>query len=214
MADSEGETRHDRRKRRTRGRLLQAGFILVANRGIDAVSIQEITDAADVAFGTFYNHFPSKEAIYDAIVDEFLEDFGNALDEIGADISDPPEVVALSIRHTLRRSEQDPDWGRLLLREGFSLASMARGLGPRLKRDIEQGLAAGRFATADPSLAVLSAGGTVLAAIAAQLHAPRLAKLDMETDHLPERTASAVLRALGVPKAEADNLAQLPLPNM
>ena len=208
------ESRRERRKRRTRETLLGAAFVLVSDRGIDAVSVQEITDAADVAFGTFYNHFRSKEALYDAIVQEFLEEFGNALDEIGAAISDPPEVIAVSIRHTLRRSERDPNWARLLLREGFSLAAMSRGLGPRLKRDIDIGIAAGRLSTPDPSVAVLAAGGTVLAAIAAQLHATQLATLDMETKELPERTAAAVLRALGVSPDEASEIARRPLPGI
>jgi len=36
----------------------------MAERGMEGVAINEITEAADVGFGSFYNHFESKEAIY------------------------------------------------------------------------------------------------------------------------------------------------------
>jgi AcrR family transcriptional regulator len=48
------EPRGARRKRETRDKLLRAAFRLMAQRGIDAVAINEITEAADVGFGSFY----------------------------------------------------------------------------------------------------------------------------------------------------------------
>ncbi|EUC21006.1 regulatory protein TetR, partial [Burkholderia sp. BT03] len=60
----EREPRGARRKRETRGRLLDAALRLMAEKGMEGVAINEITEAADVGFGSFYNHFESKEAIY------------------------------------------------------------------------------------------------------------------------------------------------------
>ena len=57
------ESRQARRKRETRERLLDAAFRLMAERGVDAVAINEITEAADVGFGSFYNHFESRDGI-------------------------------------------------------------------------------------------------------------------------------------------------------
>jgi len=62
------EPRNARRKRETRERLLDAALRLMAERGMAGVTINEITEAADVGFGSFYNYFESKEAIYDAII--------------------------------------------------------------------------------------------------------------------------------------------------
>ena len=58
----EKEPRGARRKRETRARLLEAALRLSAERGMEGVAINEITEAADVGFGSFYNHFESKEA--------------------------------------------------------------------------------------------------------------------------------------------------------
>ena len=53
----------DRRRVRTRAALLRAGASLFATRSVDGVSIDDIVAAADVAKGSFYNHFPDKEAL-------------------------------------------------------------------------------------------------------------------------------------------------------
>ena len=46
---------------------------------IDAVPIGEITEAADVAIGSFYNHFASQEALFEAVVSDTLEAHGRRL---------------------------------------------------------------------------------------------------------------------------------------
>jgi AcrR family transcriptional regulator len=60
---SEGSTRFDRRKQRTRRALQQATIDLILEKGYDAVQIQDITDRADLGRGTFYVHYDSKEDI-------------------------------------------------------------------------------------------------------------------------------------------------------
>ena len=59
--------RIDRRRERTRNALIGAARKFLSE-GRSAVSIQEITDAADVGFGSFYNHFQSKEQLFDEAV--------------------------------------------------------------------------------------------------------------------------------------------------
>lgn len=50
-------------------RLLQAGKALFGKRGYHDVNIHEITDAAQVGVGTFYNYFQSKEAFAEAVIE-------------------------------------------------------------------------------------------------------------------------------------------------
>jgi AcrR family transcriptional regulator len=66
-------TRFERRKRATRQRLIQAGADLLIERGCDAVSVQAITDRADVGRGTFYLHFKDKDDILWAILREQID---------------------------------------------------------------------------------------------------------------------------------------------
>ncbi|SDR60549.1 TetR/AcrR family transcriptional regulator [Paraburkholderia tuberum] len=215
------EPRGARRKRETRARLLDAALRLMAEKGMEGVAINEITEAADVGFGSFYNHFESKEAIYATLVDEVFEDFANMMDRLAAGLSDPAEVIAVAVRHTVLRAQQDPVWGRFLVREGFiPTHAMSRGLGQRLLRDIVNGIAAKRFVVADPFIGFLAVAGTVLCAIAAELNfvapgapaASVLKELGFSGENFPERTAAMLLQTLGLKRAEAEKIAARPLP--
>ncbi|KVE28733.1 TetR family transcriptional regulator [Burkholderia singularis] len=216
----EREPRGARRKRETRARLLEAALRLMSEKGAEGVAINEITEAADVGFGSFYNHFESKEAIYAALVEWVFEEFADTLDRATADLLDPAEVISVSVRHTLLRARREPVWGQFLIREGLSARALSQGLGQRLLRDVQKGAADGRFDVADPLMSVLSVGGTVLAAIAADLQfaipsspmAHGFGTLGFGNEDFPERTASVLLQTLGLSRVEAQEIAHRPLP--
>ena len=54
-----------------REEIVEAGLETVRRRGFNASGVQDITRAADVPKGSFYNHFESKEAFGVAVVDEY-----------------------------------------------------------------------------------------------------------------------------------------------
>lgn len=55
--------RRERRRQETRDRLFEAAVHLLSEREFEAVTVEAITEAADVGKGTFFNYFPNKEAI-------------------------------------------------------------------------------------------------------------------------------------------------------
>lgn len=73
-----------RRKRRaaeTRLRLIQSALQLIARRGFPGVTVEDITEAADVGKGTFYNYFESKDHILAAIAEIQHGTVSRALEE-------------------------------------------------------------------------------------------------------------------------------------
>ena len=214
------EPRGARRKRETRARLMRAAQQLMAEKGVEGVAINEITEAADVGFGSFYNHFPSKEAIHLAVVEEVLESVGAALERASERLEDPAEVVAACTRYVLLRVRQEPVWGRFLLRTSFNDLSFTRGLGPGLIRSLVNGVEARRFKVDDPPMTYVAVAGIILAAIQAQLQRGRLdvpkdvgiRSLGLEGQDMPERTAAVLLKLLGLPPEEAAAVARRPLP--
>ena len=54
-----------------RERLLEAGVQTFSKSGFNGCSVQDITDAASVPKGSFYNHFESKEALAAAALDHY-----------------------------------------------------------------------------------------------------------------------------------------------
>lgn len=55
--------RRARRRAETRTRILRAAFGLFERQGYFGTSVEQITEAADVGKGTFFNYFPSKEHV-------------------------------------------------------------------------------------------------------------------------------------------------------
>jgi len=55
--------RRARKRAETRERIFRAALRLFAERGFTATTVEDITEAADVGKGTFFNYFPSKEHV-------------------------------------------------------------------------------------------------------------------------------------------------------
>ncbi len=197
--------RRARRRAQTREKLLEAARAVFARQGIEAARINEITDAADVGFGSFYNHFDGKDAIVAAVVEELVRDLGAATDAASSALEDPAEVLAIGHRVVVGRAQADPQLGRLLVHLELSHRTATAALGAYAARDIERGRASGRFAVDDVAYALAATGGALLGAVRALLDG------DL-AEGLPERHAAAVLRLLGVPAAEAAEVAARPLP--
>lgn len=71
MPEKGKQSRQQRRVAKTREKLLAAARSVFSEKGL-AVSIDEITNRADVARGSFYYHFKSKERLIRHLVDEIL----------------------------------------------------------------------------------------------------------------------------------------------
>ncbi|MEV6322854.1 helix-turn-helix domain-containing protein [Nocardia sp. NPDC051787] len=206
MAEPAVRNRIDRRRERTRNALLGAARKFLSE-GRSAVSIQEITDAADVGFGTFYNHFQSKEQLFDEAVRSVLQVYSEMRDVIVALYDDPAEVFAVSFRMTGRMQRQIPEMIRVILNSGMSVMLRDEGLAPRARRDIIAAQEAGRFEPMDPDMAVMAAGGSLLGLL--QLLD---ARPDADAGALSDEMTFHVLRMFGMTKRAAQKLTSTPLP--
>ena len=153
--------RVDRRRERTRSALLTAAQRLLAD-GRTNVSIQEITDAADVGFGSFYNHFDSKDELFEAAVTQTLQAYVALRDAVVAGYDDPAEIFTVSFRMTGRLQQQHPELVRVLLNAGPKVLVHDAGLAPRARQDIAAAKEAGRFDVDDVDIALMGAGGALL----------------------------------------------------
>jgi AcrR family transcriptional regulator len=203
--DSDNTNRQTRRRRQTRARLIRAAAALFARQGADNTRINEITDEADVGYGSFYNHFKSKEEIVEAVLAETLAAQGAAVAALTQGLEDPAEVVAVAHRHFVELARVDPDWAWLLIRLDLSQKLAIGSLGPFAEQDIAAGIKAGRFRVANRRIAMLDAGGALLAVMREVLdgRAPK----DAGRLH-----AEGVLRLLGLKDEEAAEVARRPMP--
>lgn len=66
-------SRRERRRLETRTRIIEAAHILFQASGYQATTVAEICDHADVAYKTFFNHFPSKHEVLNEVEARSLE---------------------------------------------------------------------------------------------------------------------------------------------
>lgn len=200
--------RLERRKLRTRNALVRAAKGFIAQGKIN-VPILEITQAADVGMGSFYNHFSSKEELFAAAVTDALDDLGALLDGFTGSISDPAEAFAANYRLSGRLFRYRPQEAALLLAHGDSLILSERGLSPRARRDIAAAIDEGRFTIDDPELGLAIAGGMFIGLTTLLRERP-----ERDTDATVDAVTERLLRTLGMTPKQANTLCRKPLPDI
>jgi AcrR family transcriptional regulator len=158
-------TRSDRQRERTRRGLVDAARILIAEKGVAGLRIQEITERADVALGSFYNHFSSKEELVEAVVTESLADLASvAITSVGDD-ADPAETVALAHLRFIRLAYEQPDFARLVVNLDHADALFSNAVQPYARIALERGIANGRFVVAEIEVTLTAVIGGAFALI-------------------------------------------------
>lgn len=197
--------RRVRKAELTRRRILDAARALMAEAGPESVTILAITERADIGQGTFYNYFPSRDAIVDAVIFDVVETLGQRLDALTAGMSDAAEIYSFSLRHLMQTAVSDPVWGWFVVRLGIAQDGLLKALGPRASRDIQIGVDSGRFQVDDVPLASAMTFGALLAAMHSYLD-------NRSREDPSQRYAENLLRMVGLPAEEAHRVSRLPLP--
>ena len=81
----------------TRTRLIEGGMALFGQKGYNATGIKDITDAAGVPKGSFYNYFASKEDFGAEIIRSYADFYGKAW---ASSMASAPAHPLASLRHT------------------------------------------------------------------------------------------------------------------
>jgi len=198
------ESRSTRRRRETRGRLLAAGARLLRARGVEGVTVQDVTEAADVGLGTFYLHFGGKSELVAAVIAGLVEAHDAEVRARVSHLGDPAAELAGALRLTIPRIARDPLWTWYVLRSGVPMQRLREAFGADATRDVLRGVEAGRFRVSDLATFAGFLAGAVVGVVA-----------DLEAGLVgpgaEEAAAELVLRTLGVEPEEAARLARLPL---
>lgn len=206
MSDSEvmPTTRSQRRRAGTRARIVEAAERLMRERGVEAVTIHDITEAADVGHGTFYLHFKTKGEVLRPVIDRLAESVHARVDRATHGAEDPALRLATGIRVALRAIASDPLWNWYVFQSGTPFRRLAEGMGAPPVEDMNRGVASGRFFVTD----LRATWSFVDGAMIGVLNAWRQGLLGEDA---AETTAALVLRSLGVGVEEANRIASEPL---
>lgn len=203
------DARVDPRRARTRAALILAAQQILAEDARAEVSIQTITETAGVGFGSFYNHFESKDDLFHAAIVELMEAQGAMVDTVTVDIDDPAEIYLAGFRRTGRWVRQIPQAARFAVNTGYALVTADFGLAPRALRDLRAAVAAGRFDVDDPERASAAASGAMLGFVQYLLDHP-----EVDAAEASDKIAVSVAMMHGMPREQAEEIVRRPLPEL
>lgn len=191
------------RRERTRQSLLDAGRRLIADKGVAGLRISEITTEADVALGSFYNYFATKEDLVDTIVGDTLANVATALSTKQSEDQDSAEVVATAIQRFVAIAYEDPDFASLLVHLNHSEEVMLGSVSPPATRAVVDGIASGRFKVAPEALDIVVT--TILGGALSLMRAIVMGRVGPGAELI---YAEHALRTLGIPPARAAQVVQ------
>jgi AcrR family transcriptional regulator len=191
------------KRSRTRDDLLAAAQDLLITERAGSLGVRQIAVRAGVVHGTFYNHFPSVEAL----VDELAMLIGGVHAALAAPLRrDGADLVlqfARITRQTLRGGLA-PGYGRLMFDAGLPIDRFLGALRGPLRADIAQGARQGLFRVDDLDLTVSLTTGAALGTA-----------IDLHRGLLPpgaiEAATARLLEGLGVDPELAARAAGEPL---
>jgi len=143
-----GLSRTARRQAQTRADLIKAAREIIAEGGVEALRVSDVTQRADVAFGTFYNQFKTKDDIVEAVVAETIVGLAQSVEE-SPEFGDPAEALVASTRAVVRIAYDDPPLARLLVKLEQAESRFERIIRPQAGALLERGLAEERFVIDD-----------------------------------------------------------------
>ena len=77
----------------TKQKILDKALALFSSQGYDAVSVGEIAQAVGIKAPSLYNHFPSKQAIFDALVESVAAQYTRDTDQISIHVQNAPQDI-------------------------------------------------------------------------------------------------------------------------
>lgn len=120
--------RRERRRAETFERIRAAAITLFNTRGFEETTVEDITEAADIGKGTFFNYFPSKDALLMAVFDSVRQEFANLQTRVSA---------ATNVRQALRDFAHSFIRGHIraprIIRSIFGQALTDPVMGPRFE---------------------------------------------------------------------------------
>lgn len=193
------------KRERTRKELVAAAERLVAAHGLDALSIDEITQEAEVAKGTFYTHFTDKDDLAATVGKAIRVELEDKITATNEGVSDAAIRMANGLSSMFAFAIARPVRARALLRLVPGIVDPDTPINAGIRGDIAMGAKAKRFTIASVNAATVATIGIAMSAGM---------RLSDETRRVPEPIAFATelvataLVALGLRQTEASRLAK------
>jgi AcrR family transcriptional regulator len=127
--------RRERRAAETRIRLFRCALELIAERGLANVTVEDITEAADVGKGTFFNYFASKDHVLGVMAEIQV----GKVKEAAAKAIGGRQSIHTVLRQLVRRLAEEPGRNPRLARAMISSFLASESVREIVKRNMHEG---------------------------------------------------------------------------
>ncbi|MEI1280595.1 helix-turn-helix domain-containing protein [Leptospira venezuelensis] len=124
---------------------MKAALRLFAQKDAGETSIAEVTAEAEVANGTFYNYFKTKEELLEASSFALIESIASEVETSMNELEDSAERMALAGIFFFKKARMDSDWGWALIRVAAAAPRMSDMLLSYPLKDLQRGIKSGKF---------------------------------------------------------------------
>jgi len=206
--DGVGSDRRQRKRERMAGEILQAAARVFARRGFDGATVREIAEEADIAEGTIYNYFESKEDLLvqlpHLVQHPLLEiaDSGELMARTVEANDDDEVVIKQMLQEGLQSIRQHVDIFKILLTslpvatpevQETYLRQIILQISGTLEMYLRRRIAEGRFRTMNPAIAARAWLGAFFTFILTQEVLPGRLVTPMDYDEVIDEVAHLLL---------------------
>jgi AcrR family transcriptional regulator len=191
-------------------RIQEAALRLFAEKGSTQITVSALAEEAGMARGTVYNNIKKPHLLFESVATRLVDEMHQRIVSTFNPALDPAIRLANGIRFFIRRTHQEPTWGRFINRFAHSEESLKKLFAGPPIQDVLLGLSQKRYDFKREQLHAVGAliAGTVLSSMPLVLYGKGT------WQEVGSDAAELVLRALGVASQEAKDLASLPLPDL
>ncbi len=184
------------KRERTRSALIDSAIQVIADKGFETASIKEITEAAGLANGTFYNHFSDREALAREASAVVAFEIAKEIAEEVKDVEDGLDKVIISTDKVVDRAINAPAWGRVMIGAWNHLEDFQQDVAQIMRSDLKLAKRQGSTSLSINQLLESQIICLTILSISQQIRHGRNKATRLET-------AAAILRLLGLPTDEA-----------
>lgn len=198
-------TRGHKKRERTRQSLIEAALRLLARKEVGEVALLEVASEAEVASGTIYNYFRTRDEVIEAVGIALADKFSETISALSSGVNSGALRLAIGVRMFIRRAAADPTWASAVIRVVHFDQAIRSKIANFVLVDLREGAEEGVFSYPDENIA----RDLVVSCVVGGMRAVIEGRGTQEQD---SQVAEMVLKALGATPARARKLAQQPLP--
>ena len=128
------------KKDRTRAAIIDSAINIIAKKGFQKSSIQEMAKNAGIANGTFYNHYKDRKSIFEDVANLIAIELVKVIEEDEIKTKKPAQKLINATNQFINRSVQVPEWGTIFLEAADFSVRLEEDISKYLIKDIKSGI--------------------------------------------------------------------------